>query len=114
MKLPEALKPQNSTPLNDINQKTPSPPPPSKKVGSNEKKAPTPKPTNTMKKSYAEASKANNLSNIEDIIRVKEAFPELSANEVGKMLKAKNNNRGTKKPKINMTTRGQSRREVIF
>ena len=68
MKLPEALKPQNSTPLNDINQKTPSPPPPSKKVGSNEKKAPTPKPTNTMKKSYAEASKANNLSNIEDVI----------------------------------------------
>ena len=30
------------------------------------------------------------------------------------MLKAKNSNRGTKKPKINMTTRGQSRREVII
>jgi len=68
VKLPEALKPQNSTPLNDTNHKTPSPPPPSKKAGSNEKKAPTPKPTNTMKKSYAEASKANNLSNIEDVI----------------------------------------------
>ena len=38
----------------------------------------------------------------------------MSADEVGKMLKAKNNNRGTKKPKINMTTRGQSRREVII
>ena len=114
VKLPKALKPQNSTPLNDTNHKTPSLPPPSKKVGSNEKKAPTPKSTNTMKKSYAEASKANNSSNIEDIIRVKEAFPELSADEVGKMLKVKNNNRDTKKPKINMTTRGQSRREVIF
>ena len=30
------------------------------------------------------------------------------------MLKAKNSNGGTKKPKINMTTRGQSRREVII
>ena len=114
VKLPKAPKPQNSTPLNDTNHKTPSPLPPSKKVGSNEKKAPTPKPTNTMKKSYAEASKANNSSNIEDVIQVKEAFPELSADEVGKMLKAKNNNRGTKKPKINMTIRGQSRREVII
>ena len=38
----------------------------------------------------------------------------MSADEVGKMLKAKNNNGGTKKPKINMTTRGQSRREVII
>jgi len=44
---------------------------------------------------------------------VKEAFPTLSADEVGKMLKAKNSSRGTKKPKINMTTREQSRREVI-
>ena len=114
MKLPEALKPQNSTPLNDTNHKTPSLPPPSKKVGSNKKKAPTPKPTNMMKKSYAEASKANNSSNIEDVIRVKEVFPKLSADEIGKMLKAKNNNRGMKKPKINMTTRGQSRREVII
>ena len=114
VKLPEAPKPQNSTPLNDTNHKTPSSPPPSKKAGSNKKKALTPKPTNTMKKSYAEASKVNNSSNIEDVIQVKEAFPELSADEVGKMLKAKNNNGGTKKPKINMTTRGQSRREVII
>ena len=36
------------------------------------------------------------------------------ADEVGKMLKAKNSSGGTKKPKINMTTRGQSRREVII
>jgi len=52
--------------------------------------------------------------NIEDVIQVKEAFPKLSADEVGKMLKAKNSNGGTKKPKINMTTRGQSRREIII
>ena len=45
---------------------------------------------------------------------MKEAFPTLSADEVEKMLKAKNSSGGTKKPKINMTTRGQSRREVII
>ena len=92
-------------PLNDTNHKTSSPPP-NKKAGSNEKKAPTLKPTNIMKKSYAKASKVNNSSNIEDVIQVKEVFPKLSTDEVGKMLKAKNNNGGTKKPKINMTTRG--------
>jgi len=45
---------------------------------------------------------------------VKEVFLTLSADKVGKMLKAKNSGRGTKKPKINMMTRGQSRREVII
>ena len=45
---------------------------------------------------------------------MKKAFPALSANKVGKMLKVKNSNGGMKKPKINMTTRGQSRREVII
>jgi len=40
-------------------------PPPSKTARSNEKKAP--KPTIT-KKSYAQASKANNSSSIEDVI----------------------------------------------
>jgi len=54
------------------------------------------------------------LSSIEDIIWVKEVFPTLSADEVGKMLKAKNSGRSMKKPKINMTTREQSRREVII
>jgi len=43
-----------------------------------------------MKKSYVQASKANILSNIEDVIQVKEAFPALSADEVGKMLNIKN------------------------
>jgi len=45
---------------------------------------------------------------------VKEVFPTLSADEVEKMLKAKNSGRGMKKSKINMTTRGQLRREVII
>ena len=45
---------------------------------------------------------------------MKEVFPTLSADEVGKMLKVKNSGGSMKKPKINMTTRGQSRREVII
>ena len=87
------------------------PSPPIKTMGSNDKKALKP---STTKKSYAQASKVIKSTNIEDVIRVKEVFPALSADEVGKMLKVKNSNRGMKKPKINMTTRGQLRREVII
>ena len=89
----------------------PMPSPPIKTMGSNDKKALKP---STTKKSYAQASKVIKSTNIEDVIRVKEVFPALSADEVGKMLKVKNSNRGMKKPKINMTTRGQLRREVII
>ena len=71
-----------------------------------------PKPSN-MKKSYAQASKSN-TSRVDDILRVKEAFPSLSANEVNKILKVKNGSEGKKKPKLNMTTRGPSRKEVII
>jgi len=85
--------------------------PPSKMTGPNEKKAPKPIIT---KKSYVQAFKANISSSIKDVIWIKEAFPTLSANEVGKILKAKNSGRGMKKPKINMLTREQLRREVII
>ena len=86
------------------------PPPPNKNVESTVKKAP--KPLN-MKKSYVQASKSN-LSHIEDILQVKEAFPALLANKVGKVLKIKNSREGSKKPRINMMTRGLSRKEVII
>ena len=36
------------------------------------------------------------------------------ADEVGKMLKVKNSSEGNRKPKVNMTTRGPSRKEVII
>ena len=45
---------------------------------------------------------------------MKETFPALLADEVEKMLKAKNSGMGNKKPKINMMTRGPSRREVMI
>jgi len=94
-----------------MNTNVPVTPPPNKMTGPIEKKAT--KPT-IMKKSYVQASKANISMSIEDVIQVKEAFPSLSADEVGKMLKAKNSSGGSKKPKINMTMKGQSRREVII
>ena len=87
-----------------------APPSSNKNIKSTVKK--DPKPLN-MKKSYAQASKSN-LSHIEDIVQVKEAFPALSVDEVGKVLKIKNSGEGNKKPKINMTTRGPSRKEVII
>ena len=41
-------------------------------------------------------------------------FPALSADEIEKVLKIKNNGEDNKKPKINMTTRGLLRKEVII
>jgi len=38
----------------------------------------------------------------------------LSADEIGKILKVKNSSESKKKPKLNMTTRGPSRKEVII
>ena len=60
-----------------------------------------PKPLN-MKKLYMQASKSNISCNIEDVLQVKEAFPSLSADKVGKMLKVKNSNKGNRKYKINI------------
>ena len=108
---PEAKKPLPSIPTTAMNSNVPVAPSLSKMTGPNKKKAP--KPT-IMKKSYTQASKANISSSIEDIIRVKEVFPTLLANEVGKILKAKNSGGSMKKPKINMITRGQLRKEVII
>ena len=85
-------------------------PPPNKNVESTAKK--NPKPSN-LKKSYVQASKSN-LSHIEDIMRVKEVFSVLLVDEVGKVLKIKNSEGDNRKPKINITTRGPSRKEVII
>jgi len=60
-----------------------------------------------------QASKSN-LLRIENIVRVKKVFPALSVDEVGKVLKIKNNREDNKKPRINMMTRGPSRKEVII
>ena len=87
-----------------------TPPPPNKNIESTAKKDPK---SSNLKKFYTQASKSN-LSCIEDIVRVKEAFSALSVNEVGKVLKIKNSGGDNRKPKINMMTRGLSRKEVII
>ena len=61
-----------------------------KKIESITKKEP--KPSNT-KKSYAQASKANILMNIDNVLHTKEAFSSLSANKVGNIIKAKNSSK---------------------
>jgi len=70
-----------------------------------------PKPSN-VKKLYVQASKMNILSNVEDILQVKEVFPSLSADEVGKILKVKNSSEGKKKP-CNKTWSTSGQREEV-
>ena len=54
------------------------------------------------------------MHNVEDVLQVKEVFPSLLVDEVEKMLKAKNSRKGSKKPRINITTREPLRKEVII
>ena len=61
VKKPEASKPQPSMPDTMPKPTIPMPPPPIKATGSNKKKAPKP---STTKKSYVQASKVNNSTNI--------------------------------------------------
>ena len=61
-------------------------------------------------KSYAQASKTG--SNMESILKIKEAFPTLKAKSIDniqRMIKGD----GRPKPCINMTTKGPSRKQVI-
>ena len=81
------------------------------KVNSINKKAS--KPSN-IKKSYVQASKANISPNVEDVLQIKEAFSTLSANKVTQMIKTKNNGKRQKKPKINITTKEPSRKQIII
>ena len=76
-----------------------------KKVKSITKKASEP---SNIKKSYTQASEANILPNVKDVLYIKEAFLFLSANEVEKTIKTKNCSEGQKKHRINMMTRGPS------
>ena len=109
----EKSSPSASTPaLLSISSPPPSmiAPPLSKKNETINKKKP--KSSNT-RKSYVQVSKSNILPNIENVLRIKEVFPSLSADKVGKMIKAINGSERKKKPSINMTTRGLLRKQVI-
>ena len=58
---------------------------------------------------YAQVSK----SNIENIIRIKDAFSNLSSNKINKIHKVMNNSTQKDKLKINITTKGPSRKQII-
>ena len=65
------------------------------------------KKINSNKKSYTQTSK----SNVENIICIKDAFPKLPTKKVIDIV---NNKTGQAKPKINMTTKGPSRKQIII
>ena len=52
--------------------------------------------------------------NIEDVLHIKDVFPSLSAEEMEKIIKAKNSYEVQKKPKINIMTRRPLRKQIII
>ena len=66
-----------------------------------------PKPLN-VKESYAQALKVNSSVNVKDV------FPLLPTNKMAKIVNIVNKKIDIKKPKINMTTKSPSRKQVII
>ena len=67
-----------------------------------------------VKKSYMQASKANISPRVEDILCIKDTFPELSADDVERIIKVMNSNERHKKPIINITIQGPLRKQIII
>jgi len=65
--------------------------------------------------SYTQASKggSNIGSNIESILKIKEAFPTLKTNNINSIQQMINSN-SKPKPHISMTTKGLSRKQIII
>jgi len=59
--------------------------------------------------SYAQASK----SNINEIIKIKDVFPKLSLSKVLEIHNVMSNSNQKDKPKLNMITKGLSRKQII-
>ena len=68
------------------------------------------KKINSNKKSCTQASK----SNVEDIIHIKDVFLKLPTKKVIEINDIVNNKTGQAKPKINMTTKDPSRKQIII
>jgi len=68
------------------------------------------KKINSNKKSCTQASK----SNVEDIIHIKDVFLKLPTKKVIEINDIVNNKTGQAKPKINMTTKDLSRKQIII
>ena len=67
-----------------------------------------------IKKLYMQASKANISPTVKDVLHIKDTFPELSVDDVGRIIKVTNDNEGQKKHRINMTTKGPLRKYIII
>ena len=67
-----------------------------------------------IKKSYMQASKANISPRVKDIHYIKDAFSELSVDDVERIIKVTNSNKRQKKPRINMTIKGLLRKQIII
>ena len=52
--------------------------------------------------------------NVEDVLYIKDIFSTLPANKVAEIMDIINKNIGAKKPKINITTKGLSRKQIII
>jgi len=61
-----------------------------------------------------QASKANISPRVKDILHIKDAFPKLSTNDIERIIKVTNSNERQKKPRINMITKGPSRKQIII
>ena len=67
-----------------------------------------------VKKLYIQASKTNISPRVKDVLHIKDAFPELFTDNVGRIIKVTNSNKEQKKPRINMTTKGPLRKQIII
>jgi len=74
----------------------------------------------SMKKSYAQTSSLKQVSSsstssiIIDILKLKETFPSLSNKKIDLVQKVINSSSEKSKPKINMTTKDPSQKQVII
>ena len=66
--------------------------------------------SNSKTKSFTQATKGN----LEDILKIKDAFPKLLSSKIIKLHNVTNNSRVKGKSKLNMTTKGLFRKQVII
>ena len=59
-----------------------------------------------VKKLYVQALKANISPRVDDVLCIKDTFLKLSTDDIRRIIKVMNSNKGQKKPRINMTTKG--------
>ena len=72
------------------------------------------KASSNIRKLYNQATKINSLLNIEEVLCIKDTFPNLPVNKVADIMNIANKNISVKKPKINIMTKELSRKQVII